>query len=272
MIATEIAIKKVAKYAVYTAVTVVFAIISGCATGPNANPRDPLEPFNRAMFSFNEGVDKVVTRPVAEVYVAVTPKLLRSGVTNFFQNLGELWTGVNSGLQLKGEKAVTSFMRFGVNTVFGLGGVLDVASEAGMQRYSEDFGQTLGRWGMPSGPYLVLPLWGPSTVRDAASIPVDAQGNPVSAISPEADRNATTVLNLVNTRARLFDAERLFNQIAIDKYSFARDAFMQKRRNDVYDGDPPDQIDKDTGSDPDPAKDAPSGENPAQPSPAVPAK
>ena len=127
MIATEIAIKKVAKYAVYTAVTVVFAIISGCATGPNANPRDPLEPFNRAMFSFNEGVDKVVTRPVAEVYVAVTPKLLRSGVTNFFQNLGELWTGVNSGLQLKGEKAVTSFMRFGVNTVFGLGGVLDVA-------------------------------------------------------------------------------------------------------------------------------------------------
>jgi phospholipid-binding lipoprotein MlaA len=238
MLPGHIAINKIANYLIKTLAIAVFGLLAGCATGPNANPRDPLEPFNRAMFSFNEGVDRVVAKPAAEVYVAVTPQLLRQGVTNFFSNLGDLWTGVNSALQLSGQKAGESFTRFGVNTFLGLGGLLDVASEAGIPRHREDFGQTLGRWGMPTGPYLVVPLWGPTTVRDAAVIPVDAKGNLVSRINPAADRTAATVLNLVNTRARLLGAERLFNEIALDKYTFARDTFLQRRRNDVFDGDP----------------------------------
>jgi phospholipid-binding lipoprotein MlaA len=248
------AIKKIATHAIKTLAIASFFLISGCATGPNANPRDPLEPFNRAMFSFNEGVDRAIAKPVAQGYVAVTPQLVRVGVTNFFSNLGDLWTGVNSTLQLKGEKAVTSFMRFSVNTVFGLGGVLDIASEAGMQRYREDFGQTMGRWGVPTGPYLVLPLWGPTTVRDTLAIPVDSKGNLVNQINPTADRTAATVLNLVNVRANLINAEQLFNQIAIDKYSFARDAFLQRRRNDVFDGDPSKEEDPKAFDNPDKAE------------------
>jgi phospholipid-binding lipoprotein MlaA len=234
----EGAINNIAACAAKTLAVIGFCLVSGCATGPNASPRDPLEPFNRAMFSFNEGVDRMVAKPVAQAYVNVTPQLLRSGVTNFFSNLGDLWTGVNSVLQFSGQKAGESFTRFGVNTFLGLGGLLDIASEAGIPRHREDFGQTLGRWGMPTGPYLVVPLWGPTTVRDAAVIPVDAKGNLVSRINPTADRTAATVLNLVNTRARLLGAERLFSEIALDKYTFARDAFLQRRRNDVFDGDP----------------------------------
>lgn len=207
-------------------------MLTACATGPNANPRDPLEPFNRGVYGFNDAVDRAVVRPVATAYRDVLPSPVRTGVTNFFNNLQDLWSFVNNTLQLKGEGAGNSIVRFGVNTAFGLGGLLDIATEMRIERHTEDFGQTLGYWGMGSGPYLVLPLLGPSTVRNAASHLNDVP-----------TRNSLTVLNLVNKRAYLLDATRMLDEVALDPYTFTRDAFLQRRRNAVYDGNPPDQAD-----------------------------
>jgi phospholipid-binding lipoprotein MlaA len=214
--------------------------LSGCATGPNADPRDPLEPFNRGMYRFNDTVDRAVVKPVATVYRDVLPSPVRTGVTNFFANLQDAWSVVNNTLQFKGEEAGNSLVRFGVNTFLGLGGVLDIASEMQIERHTEDFGQTLGHWGVGAGPYLVLPLLGPSTVRDTAALPVDAQGNLVSGLNDVSTRNSLTALSLLNRRARLLDATGILDQVALDPYTFTRDAFLQRRQNDVYDGDPPD--------------------------------
>jgi phospholipid-binding lipoprotein MlaA len=178
---------------------------------------------------------------VATVYRDVLPSPIRTGVNNFFSNLQDAWSVVNSALQLKGEAAANNLVRFGVNTFLGLGGVLDIASEMRIERHTEDFGQTLGYWGVGAGPYLVLPLLGPSTVRDTAALPVDAQGNLVSGISDVATRNSATVLNLLDRRARLLDATQLLDQVALDPYTFTRDAHLQRRRNSVYDGNPPDE-------------------------------
>jgi len=215
-------------------------LATACATGPNAHPRDPLEPFNRGVYSFNDAVDRAVVKPVATAYRDVLPRPVRTGVTNFFHNLQDAWSGVNNALQLKPLETVESFMRFGVNTVFGLAGLLDVASEMRLQRHTEDFGQTLGYWGVGAGPYLVLPLLGPSTVRDTAALPVDAQGNLVSSVSDVPTRNSATAVNLVDRRSRLLDASKMLDQVALDPYTFTRDAFLQRRRSQVYDGDPPD--------------------------------
>lgn len=218
------------------------AVLAGCATGPTADPRDPLEPFNRGMYQFNDAVDRALLKPVATVYRDVLPSPVRTGVTNFFANLQDAWSVVNNALQLKGEAAGNSFMRFGVNTFLGLGGVLDIASEMQIERQTEDFGQTLGYWGMGSGPYLVLPLMGPSTVRDTAALPVDAQGNLVSGVNDVSTRNSLTALNLLNQRSRLLAATAMLDQVALDPYTFTRDAHLQRRLNDVHDGNPPDDI------------------------------
>ncbi len=214
--------------------------LTGCASGPAANPRDPLEPLNRSVFPFNDTVDRAVLKPVATAYRDVLPSPVRTGITNFFSNLQDAWSAVNSALQLKGEAAGNSLVRFGVNTVFGLGGVLDIASEMRIERHTEDFGQTLGHWGVGAGPYLVLPLLGPSTVRDTAAMPVDSQGNLVSEIGDVATRNSVTALSLLNRRARLLGATDLLDQVALDPYTFSRDAFLDRRQNSVYDGNPPD--------------------------------
>jgi phospholipid-binding lipoprotein MlaA len=211
------------------------AALAGCATGPNADPRDPLEPMNRAVYGFNDGVDRVVLRPVATVYRDVTPRLVRTGVTNFFANLGDAWSFVNNLLQFKGEAAGDSFMRFNVNTFMGLGGVLDVASEMRIARHKEDFGQTLGYWGVPSGPYVVLPILGPSTVRDTTALPLDWKGDLANTIDPVHTRNATTVLRAVNVRANLLRAGDVLDGAALDKYSFTRDVYLQVREADVQD-------------------------------------
>lgn len=216
------------------------AVLTGCATGPNANPKDPLEPFNRGVYQFNDAVDRAVIKPVATVYRDVLPPPVRTGVTNFFANLKDAWSIVNNALQLKGEAAGNSLMRFGVNTFLGLGGVLDIATEMRIERQTEDFGQTLGYWGVGAGPYLVLPLMGPSTVRDTAALPVDAQGNLVSGVNDVAARNSLTALSLLNQRSRLLDASKMLDQVALDPYTFTRDAFLQRRLNDVHDGYPPD--------------------------------
>lgn len=215
-------------------------MLSGCATGPNANPRDPLEPFNRGMYQFNDAVDRAVVKPVATVYRDVLPSPVRTGVNNFFANLQDAWSFVNNSLQLKGEAAGNSLVRFGVNTLLGFGGVLDIASEMQVERQTEDFGQTLGYWGVGAGPYLVLPLLGPSTVRDTVALPVDAQGNLVAGVSDVSTRNSLTSLNLLSRRARLLQASNILDQVALDPYTFTRDAFLQSRLNAVYDGDPPD--------------------------------
>ena len=214
--------------------------LTGCASAPAAHPRDPLEPFNRSVFQFNDAVDRAVIKPVATVYRDVLPSPIRTGVSNFFYNLQDAWSFVNCSLQLKGEAAGNSLMRFGVNTFLGLGGVLDIASEMRIERHTEDFGQTLGYWGVGAGPYLVLPLLGPSTVRDTAALPVDLKGNLVSGISDVGTRNSLTALNLLSRRARLIGASDLLDQVALDPYTFSRDAFLDRRQNLVYDGNPPD--------------------------------
>jgi len=226
-------------------------LTSACATGPNANPRDPLEPLNRSVYSFNDAVDRAVVKPVATAYRDVLPQPVRTGVSNFFANLQDAWSGVNNALQFKPRESVESFLRFGVNTVFGLAGLLDIATEMRIERHTEDFGQTLGYWGVGAGPYLVLPLLGPSTVRDTAALPVDAQGNLLSNVSDVPARNSATAVNLVDRRSRLLDASKMLDQVALDPYTFTRDAFLQRRRNQVYDGNPPDdEVQDDAQTDP----------------------
>ena len=215
------------------------AMLGACATPPDGDPRDPLEGFNRGVAKFNDGVDEAILRPVAKAYKEVVPQLARTGVTNCFNNLQDIWTAVNSGLQLNGQATAESVMRVSVNTVFGIFGLFDVASEMRIERHREDFGQTLGRWGVPPGPYLVLPILGPSSLRDTVALPVDWAGNSVGRMSDVSTRNWLTVLDRVDTRARLLGVGSLVEEAALDKYSFVRDVYLQRRSNDVYDGNVP---------------------------------
>ena len=206
------------------------ALATGCATGPNANPADPFEPYNRGMTRFNDNLDKAVLKPVATVYRDVMPRPVRTGVGNFFANLGDAWSFVYNLLQARGLEAYESLVRFSTNTVFGLGGLLDIASEAGIERHKQDFGLTLGRWGVPTGPYLVLPLLGPSTVRDTAALPVDYfVGDPVGYVNDVAVRNSLYGLRLVDKRASLLHATSVLDEAALDSYSFTRDVYLQLR-------------------------------------------
>jgi phospholipid-binding lipoprotein MlaA len=216
-------------------------LVGGCATGPNANPADPLEPLNRQVYRFNNALDDALLKPAATVYVAVLPSPVRTGVNNFFGNLSDVWSFVNSVAQLKLQDSAQTFMRVNVNTVFGLGGILDVAAELGIDRHSEDFGQTLGRWGMPAGPYLVLPLLGPSTLRDTVALPVDFRGDLVSGVSDISVRNSLYAIRLIDIRANLLRVGQLLDDAALDRYTFTRDAFLQRRRNEVHDGNLPDE-------------------------------
>lgn len=219
----------------------VAAACVGCATRPDGNPRDPFETYNRAMFEFNDGVDRAFLKPAATAYQAVTPAPVRTGVGNFLGNLEDIWSMVNSALQGKAQAAAQTFMRVNINTFLGLGGILDIASEARLERQREDFGQTLGVWGLPSGPYLVLPFFGASTVRDTVAMPVDMAADIVGNLDHVPTRNAIKVVDLLDTRAGLLRAGDALEEAALDKYSFTRDAYLQRRRNAVYDGDPPDE-------------------------------
>ena len=192
----------------------VLTLVSGCASGPHADPRDPLEPFNRGVYAFNDGLDRAVLKPVAQTYVDVVPSFVRTGVNNFFNNLSDAWSAVNSALQLKGQAAVDNLFRVQINTLFGLGGLIDIASDANIERHSEDFGQTLGHWGVPSGPYLVLPVLGSSTLRDAAVLPVETVGNGVTYIDPESARWWLYGLRAVDARAGLLRVGTLLDDAA----------------------------------------------------------
>ncbi|MDB5928793.1 MAG: VacJ family lipoprotein [Polaromonas sp.] len=215
----------------WAAAALALVILQGCATGPNANPADPLEPFNRGVFSFNEGLDRTVLKPVATAYQNVTPAPVRTGVTNFFENISDVWSTVNNALQAKPAYAMDSFFRVAVNTVLGLGGILDFASEMKIPKHTEDFGQTLGTWGLKSGPYVVLPVFGSSSVRDSAGLVVDWQGNLVSYAENVPVRNSLTGLRVVDTRANLLNAGNILDQAALDKYAFTRDAYLQRRQS-----------------------------------------
>ncbi len=220
----------------------VFVLLSGCASGPNANPRDPLEPFNRGVYRFNDAVDTAVLKPVATAYRNITPVPVRRGVGNFFANLEDAWSFVNNALQLKGQAAIESLTRFGVNTFIGLGGVLDVASEMNIEKHTKDFGHTLGYWGVAPGPYLVLPLLGPSTLRDTAALPVDFKGDIVSNIAHVPTRNTVTVVRAVDGRADLLKTTAMLEEAALDRYTFTRDAYLQRRRSAIFDGNPPEDL------------------------------
>jgi len=209
-------------------------LLSGCATGPDANPQDPLEPLNRQVQRFNDGVDRTIARPLALAYRDTVPSPLRTGVNNFFNNLRDFWSFVNASLQARPQEAVENFTRFKVNSYFGFGGVLDVATEMGLQRTKLDFGHTLGRWGVPPGPYLVLPLLGPSTVRDSVGLVLDQNADPIGSVQPSADRSALTLLRLTDNRADLLPATDLVDRIALDRYSFIRDAHLQRRAAQIY--------------------------------------
>ena len=209
---------------------ILLALLQGCASGPNANPADPLEPLNRTVFQFNDGLDKAVLKPVATAYKSVTPSPIRAGVGNFFNNLLDVRTFINNVLQLKVEDAVETAMRLGVNTVFGMGGVLDVASEMELERHPQDFGQTLGRWGVGAGPYLVLPVLGPSSVRDAVGTVVQSSTDVVTNLSNVPTRNSLTALRVVDLRSGLLQATDLHDLASLDRYAFARDAYLQRKR------------------------------------------
>ncbi|HEU4853234.1 MAG TPA: VacJ family lipoprotein [Telluria sp.] len=212
------------------------AALAGCASTPAANPKDPFEGFNRAMFTFNDKVDQVALKPAATAYKKVTPEFVQTGVNNFFSNLGDLWTGVNNLLQGKPKEGFSDFGRFGLNSTVGMLGFFDPASTAGLSKHREDFGQTLGVWGVSSGPYLMLPILGPSTVRDTAALPLDWQGDPWSYKDPVNWRNAGTALRIVDQRAVLLDASNLMEEAALDRYEFMRDGFLQRRDGQVNDG------------------------------------
>ena len=212
--------------------------LSGCAT-TGGNPADPLEPLNRAIFSFNDTVDDVLIRPVAKGYRAALPGVVRTGISNFFSNLQDVWVCANNLLQGKFGEASQDFARVVFNSTLGLGGLFDVASEGGFPKHNEDFGQTLGKWGVGSGPYLVIPIVGPSSFRDGFGWLVDLQADLVFRIDGVPVHNVLWVTRGINDRANLLDASSVIEQAALDKYSFFRDAWLQRRRNLVYDGDPP---------------------------------
>ncbi|RJF99674.1 VacJ family lipoprotein [Noviherbaspirillum saxi] len=211
-------------------------LLTGCAT---TNPKDPFEDFNRAMFTFNDTVDQAAIKPAAEVYSTLLPQFVQIGINNFFGNLGDVWTGVNNFLQGKIADGLSDVMRVAVNTTMGFGGVLDIGSEAGLVKHKEDFGQTLGKWGVASGPYLVLPILGSSTVRDTFATPLDFKGDPWHYKAPVHVRNVGSTIRVIDLRSSVLDASNLVEEAALDRYVFIRDAYMQRRQSKVFDGEVP---------------------------------
>lgn len=216
---------------------VVISGLPGCATTAD-NPKDPYEGFNRAMFSVNEGID-TVAKPIAQGYDAAAPLPVKASVGNFFGNIADVWTAVNNFLQGKGGEGLSDVGRVLVNTTIGIGGVFDVASEMGLEKRAEDFGQTLGKWGVGEGSYLFWPLIGPRTTRDTFGWVVDSYADPVMGLDNVALRNSLAGVRLVDRRASLLASDKVVEQAAFDKYNYIRDAYLQNRRSAVFDGSPP---------------------------------
>ena len=236
----------VSRLAVALSLCALGVLAGGCATVAPAgtapvvaNPVDPWENFNRKVYAFNEALDEALLKPVAEAYRDVVPELVRTGVDNFFGNVYDAWSAVNQLLQGKLEDSLVMGTRVATNTLFGLGGLLDPATEMRLTRRSEDFGQTLGHWGVPNGPFLMLPLFGPSTIRDATGLWVDRQVSPAQLSDSETKRWIIGSMEVVNVRTKLLQTLRLLDDVALDKYAFVRDAYLARRRDAVFDGAPP---------------------------------
>ena len=215
-------------------VMAIAATLSACAS--SGNPRDPLEGYNRAMFKFNDKVDEVALKPVATAYKNVLPSFVQTGVSNFFGNLSDVWSAANNLLQGKGEAGLQDIVRVSMNSTFGILGLIDIASQAGVPKHNEDFGQTLGWYGVSPGPYVVLPLMGPSTMRDTVALPLDVVGDPWRYKDPTNVRNIGTVTRVIDKRASYLDATNLMEAAALDRYQFVRDGYLQARESKVLDG------------------------------------
>jgi phospholipid-binding lipoprotein MlaA len=223
----------------WVGVTLMALLLTACASippGSTADPRDPFERYNRAMFSFNKTVDDKVLKPVATGYVDVIPDLVRTAISNFFGNIGDVWTAVNNYLQGKPRDGTNDLARVVLNSTFGIVGLIDVATPAGLVQHEEDFGQTLGVWGVKSGPYLILPILGASTVRDGLVRPLDLYADPITQINGAGVENSLRALRLVDDRATLLYSTRMMEDAALDPYLFVRDAYLQRRESRVRDG------------------------------------
>jgi len=242
------------------------AAVAGCATAPQAvdrhtaGPKDPYEPFNRKMFAFNDTLDTYALKPVATAYTKVVPSPIRTGVHNFFGNFSDAWSAVNQLLQGKPADAGTMTLRVLTNTTIGIGGIFDPATSLGLERKSEDLGQTLGVWGLEPGPYLVLPLFGSSDIRDAVALPADTYVSPSLLVAPKYWKEvAIDAVGVIDTRAGLLGASQMLDELAFDRYTFMRDAYITRRRSLVYDGNPPELPDDDSAQDDSTTAPAPAG-------------
>lgn len=233
-------------------------LLGGCATQGN---KDPLEGLNRGIYKFNDTADKAVIKPIAGAYKAVMPSPVRSGVNNFFSNLGTVVTIINDLLQFKLGQAMDDTGRFAINSTFGLAGLIDVASMDGIEKHNEDFGQTLGHWGWTNSTYIVLPFLGPSTLRDTGGLVVDsAFFDPIYYVDNVRTRNQLLIAKFIDKRAQYLPASDLLDEAALDPYAFMRDAYMQRRNSQIHDGNVPKEDMDDSEWDAGPASVASSGE------------
>jgi len=230
--------RPVSRLAIVLATGMLMAALQGCATRQNP---DPLEPWNRKVFAFNETVDTYVLKPVAEGYKTVTPEPVRNAFTNFTSNIKDIWSTANLFLQGRFKDGTLGVIRVTVNTTFGLAGLIDIATPMQLDKPNEDFGQTLGVWGVKPGAYIVWPLLGPSTLRDSLSLPGDMYFSASTVGTYPRESNLLMAWQLINTRANLLDAGNLVDDVALDKYAFIRDAYLQRRQNLIYEGDPPEE-------------------------------
>ncbi|MDP2811412.1 MAG: VacJ family lipoprotein [Rhodocyclaceae bacterium] len=217
--------------------SLIAGLLGGCAT--SGNPKDPIEGFNRAMFAFNEGLDTAIIRPVAQGYEAVLPTPVRTGVTNFFGNIDDVFIAVNNLIQGKPAEAVSDAGRFLINSTIGILGLFDVATEAGLEKHEEDFGQTFGRWGAGPGAYVMVPFFGPRNVRDTVGLVLDIKADPVANVGDISSRNVLLALRIASDRATLLPADKVIEEAALDKYSYVRDGYLQRRRSLIHDGNAP---------------------------------
>jgi phospholipid-binding lipoprotein MlaA len=222
----------------HTVAAAVLAVLIALPVA-HAETSDPLEPINRGIYGFNDAVDRAVLRPVAKGYEKAVPSPVRSCITNFFANLGDIWSSINSFLQGNAHQGINSAGRVMLNSTLGVFGCFDLATGQGVPRVREDFGQTLAVWGVGPGPYLVLPLLGPSTLRDTIALPIDMAADPIGTIDHTRTRNATRALDIIDTRANLLPASKLVDDVALDPYSFVRDGYLQRRQDLIFNGNPP---------------------------------
>ena len=225
-----------------TLLILLVSFLSACASVPGGPTEgDPFESYNRAMFSFNDGLDKYFLKPVAEGYDTVVPNPIKTGVSNFFSNLGDIFVILNDILQFKFTQAIEDTGRFIFNSTIGLYGLIDVATPMGLEKHNEDFGQTLATWGVADGPYIVLPFFGSRTLRDTSDLIVEPQVNPIYDIEKDETLYGAIFLRTIDIRYRLLKASNIAEQAAVDKYSFIRDAYLQYRVNLIHDGNPPEK-------------------------------